>query len=255
MACSTCGATVPDGRHACTTCGAPVASVPDHPRPSELPAPAGAAGCPRCGYSGPGVGYFSKGTHLAFLLFLGVFVLPLGLVYFALRYGHQICPRCAKDWGRDGVPGRGLAPGSRSAFGREGGRPVGAVVLAVLAVMLLVAGVTELELAPALLGLGAGVGSWLLFRKSSREREERRAALLASLTQPVLRLAAARQGCLTVTEVAAELGWTLRRAEKVLNSMDDGLRVRSEVTDEGVIVYEFPELVHPPRRVRGAGSA
>ena len=42
---------------------------------------------------------------------------------------------------------------------------------------------------------------------------------------------------------------TLRRAEKVLQSLDDGLRVNSEVTDEGVIVYDFLELKRPMDRL------
>ena len=46
-----------------------------------------------------------------------------------------------------------------------------------------------------------------------------------------------------MTEVAAALAWPIRRAEKVLHSLDDGWRVNSEVTDEGVIVYEFRELL------------
>jgi hypothetical protein len=47
--------------------------------------------------------------------------------------------------------------------------------------------------------------------------------------------------------VAAELGWTMPRAEKVLDSLEDGIRVCSEVTDEGVIVYEFREILNAPR--------
>ncbi|HEV2733455.1 MAG TPA: hypothetical protein VGV85_01415, partial [Longimicrobiaceae bacterium] len=77
-----------------------------------------------------------------------------------------------------------------------------------------------------------------------KEREARRAALLSNLQMPVLALAAERRGRLTVTETAAALGWPLPRAEKVLDSLEDGLRVNSEVTDEGVIVYEFRELAH-----------
>ena len=72
-----------------------------------------------------------------------------------------------------------------------------------------------------------------------------------ALQQPVLRLAGDRGGRLTVTEVASSLGWPLRRAEKVLNSLEDGLRVASTVTDQGVIVYEFRELMHA-RRVSAA---
>ena len=55
-----------------------------------------------------------------------------------------------------------------------------------------------------------------------------------------------------MTEVAADLDIGLPAAEKILMSMDDGFRVRSEISDEGVIFYEFPELIH--RRELGPGS-
>lgn len=253
MACSTCGATVLEGRRECATCGAaaphPAAAsravgVQD-PRAAR-PVPHGAAVCPRCAYGGEGVGYFSQGSHIAILLLLGVAFLPFAIAYFAFRYGHRVCPRCGLDWGK--YPAE-RDPGIPTQL-RGGGTPIGAILLAILAAVLLAVGIGEAEAAPALLGAAAGGGAWLRYRAAADAREERRAALLASLAQPVLRLAAERQGLLTVTEVAAQLGWTLKRAEKVLDSMEDGVRVCSEVTDEGVIVYEFRELVHAPSRLR-----
>jgi hypothetical protein len=89
----------------------------------------------------------------------------------------------------------------------------------------------------------------VLQRAATREREQRREALLSALQLPVLQLAGRKGGQLTVTEVAAELGWTMRRAEKVLQSLDDGMRVNSEVTDEGVIVYDFLELIRTTGRL------
>jgi hypothetical protein len=47
-----------------------------------------------------------------------------------------------------------------------------------------------------------------------------------------------------VTEVASDLNLSLPAAEKVLTSMEDGFRVRSEITKEGVLYYEFPEVLH-----------
>ena len=79
----------------------------------------------------------------------------------------------------------------------------------------------------------AAAGAVVLHRGANRAREERRAALISSLQMPVLKLAAERKGVLTVTDVAASLGWSMSRAEKILRSMDDGWRVSSEVTDEG----------------------
>jgi hypothetical protein len=96
-----------------------------------------------------------------------------------------------------------------------------------------------------LLGVGGG---YALHRVASRASEVRRQALIASLQTPVLKLAAERGGKLTVTDVAAYLNWPLHRAEKILNSLDDGWRVSSDITDDGVIVYEFRELLLGPVR-------
>ena len=75
---------------------------------------------------------------------------------------------------------------------------------------------------------------------------------MARLQRRVLLFATEREGTLTVTEVAASLDLSLLAAEEVLDSMDDGLRVRSEVTNEGIIVYEFPELRRRPRLESGS---
>ena len=74
---------------------------------------------------------------------------------------------------------------------------------------------------------------------------------MSRLQRRVLVLATENGGTLTVTEVAASLDLSLSSAEEVLDRMDDGLRVRSEVTDQGIIVYEFPELRHHPRLESG----
>jgi len=71
---------------------------------------------------------------------------------------------------------------------------------------------------------------------------ERRKALMQGLQRKVLLLAQAKSGILTVTEVASELTLSLPAAEKLLDDMDDGLRVRSDISKEGVMYYEFPEL-------------
>ncbi|MEX2570528.1 MAG: hypothetical protein WD737_04430 [Gemmatimonadota bacterium] len=116
-------------------------------------------------------------------------------------------------------------------------------MLFILGAILLTVGVVELEALVFTFGVLAAAGGFLLHRTANRAREERRTALISSLQTPVLKLAAEREGRLTVTDVAANLGWPLHRAEKVLQSLDDGWRVDSEVTDEGVIVYEFRELL------------
>jgi hypothetical protein len=81
--------------------------------------------------------------------------------------------------------------------------------------------------------------------------QERRKAIMHRIQRKILRLAAAKGGTLTVTEVAADLNLGLPAAEKILTSMDDGFRVRSEISDAGVIYYEFPEILHRKELGRG----
>jgi hypothetical protein len=262
MYCSTCGARNPAGRPACDTCGEALGMA------AGLPSPLGAGGlameggwararamkaCPRCAYHGEGISYFSRGSHMAALV--GATIVTAGamgaggLVYYLMRRDHQVCPRCGRGWGA--FAERAPAAGSRHPARTEAPVPGAAAesfrrtwstLLLVLAAILIVAGAATLTVEAVVLGLGAAGGGLFLRRAADRKREARREALLASLQLPVLQLAARRRGRLTVTEVAASLGWTLARAEKVLQSMDDGLRVDSEVTDEGVIVYEFREI-------------
>lgn len=278
MYCSTCGAHVPAGRTHCTTCGAAVAAAnhaqsgygghaghaaqpaySGQPAYAPMARPAGQVvppalvghTCPRCGYVGEGVSYFSKGSHIAGLVALGMISwLVFSLVYFLSFHNHTICPRCGKDWGnqKDYLRLAGAGPGVAGAPALAAGRGSVAngfsIALFALAAILMIVAVGELAIGPALFGLAAAGGGAALQGVARKEREARRAALISNLQMPVLALAAQRRGRLTVTETAAALGWPLPRAEKVLNSLEDGLRVNSEVTDEGVIVYEFRELAH-----------
>ncbi|HEX7243660.1 MAG TPA: hypothetical protein VF263_25460 [Longimicrobiaceae bacterium] len=213
--------------------------------------------CPRCGYTGEGVTYFSKGSHIAGLVVLGAISAGMmglfAIIYYLSQRNNVICPRCAKNWGS--TNDLMLSPRSGGALAGPNGHtplPSGSgaaangwsIAMFVLAAILMVAGIANFELAPILFGAAFGGGALKLQSVARRQKEARRAALISNLQLPVLSLAAQRQGRLTVTETAAALGWTLPRAEKVLNSLDDGIRVNSEVTDEGVIVYEFMELAH-----------
>jgi hypothetical protein len=74
--------------------------------------------------------------------------------------------------------------------------------------------------------------------------QERQKALMQGLQRKILKLADMKGGTLTVTEVAADMNLSLPAAENILTSMDDGFRVRSEISKEGVLYYEFPELLH-----------
>ena len=193
-----------------------------------------------------------------------LFTMPMvlgagGLVYFWARHDHRICPRCGQGWGKDGVlavdrPVETVATaGSRYRSMPAGFRGAGvkrpwSIMLLTIGAILLTVGAFELEAVAAVFGLLSTAGGVALHVQANAEREERRAALLASLQMPVLQLAAERGGRLTVTEVATALRWPLRRAEKVLHSLDDGWRVESDVTDDGLIVYEFREILLAPGR-------
>lgn len=274
MHCSTCGATIPPGRNECTTCGARPSSP--HPSASARPetplapfrfdgTPVGL--CPRCAFTGGGLGYFSRGTNVAKLVGLtavtGGAMGVGGLVYFFMRRDHRVCPRCGKSWGPRGE--RALAPAGALQRGEErlpvaladdgGGLNRGAAFLFLVAAFFLGIGLIELEAVLLLFGLLAGGAGAFSLHRSRQARLQRREALLARLQPPVLRLAGEREGRLTVSETAASLGWTLPRAEKVLASLDDGLRVNSVVTDEGVIVYEFLEIAFGPApKTRGIAA-
>lgn len=265
MHCSTCGARVPANRDICETCGSWIdiasrASVPVAGDASQhLKMADAVASCPRCQYAGEGVGYFSRGSHMLALIGLTLLTLPMifglgGILYYLARRDHHICPRCGLGWGKLADPSASSRPShneeEEGRYGSIGTKLRGAgvkrpwsIMLLTIGAILLAVGVVEFEALSTVLGVLAVAGGVTLHRQANQERDERRAALLAALQTPVLQLAADRGGRLTVTEVAAALRWPIRRAEKILHSLDDGWRVSSNVTDEGVIVYEFRELL------------
>ncbi|HEU0014506.1 MAG TPA: hypothetical protein VFQ45_12525 [Longimicrobium sp.] len=220
--------------------------------------------CPRCGYRGPSVGYFSQGGHMAALIFLSLLtIFPTfgvgGIIYYLMRHSHRVCPRCGESWGPRGVNALALPPGEMPMApvgpvtdGLPSGdgwsvKNVFAWMLFAVAALCIMIGFGEGAPEAVITGLGFGAAGFGVRHWAKGDREERRRALLQALQTPVLRLAAERGGRLTVTEVASSFGWPLPRAEKVLNSLEDGLRVSSDVTNEGVIVYEFRELMHRKR--------
>ena len=269
MYCSTCGALVPPGRVVCATCGARVAGAgpgaPARPGPMSstgYPPARPALGslasvCPRCGYRGEGISYFSRGKHVIGLVVAAMFTswaMGAGaVIYYVLRKDHRVCPRCGEGWGQRGELAASAAglpaepshpqPVAAGSFA-DSSRGGFSILLFLLAAILATAGIVNGRPGPLLLAAIAAGAGLLLHRHAENQREARRAALISSLQLPVLKLAADHGGRLTVTEVATRLGWTLPRAEKVLESLEDGYRVSSEVTDEGLIVYEFRELMH-----------
>ncbi|MFO8173806.1 MAG: hypothetical protein ACQET1_02275 [Gemmatimonadota bacterium] len=231
----------------CPTCGAAVST--------GVYLSSGVRRCPRCGYQGDGIPYFKRASHVALLVGVSVFTYGLGGIgYWLWKRNQIICPSCGLTWHR--FP-QALPPPresrSQAPMASEGDDPlprgglfrrVLGVGLILLATLMVVMGIVETEAALIAVGSAFGAAGTGGFWWGLRALNERRKVLMQRLQQKVLRLATHRGGTLTVTEVAADLNLSLPAAEKILASMDDGFRVRCEISKEGVLYYEFPEVVH-----------
>jgi hypothetical protein len=205
---------------------------------------------------------------MGLLVGLGLVSYGIGsLVYWLMRRDSVVCPNCGLRWDWVGAS-RQIAP-PRGAVAYPGIQPVVAeeplprsgsvrrvlgALGAMLGVLLITVGISEFAAPPVIAGafFGAMGGGTFLWGYSALQA--RRKALVTALQRRVLRLATERGGTLTVTEVATDLNLTLPAAEKVLEDLDDGFRVRSEVTDEGVILYDFPEVRHRHRLEPGSSA-
>jgi len=59
----------------------------------------------------------------------------------------------------------------------------------------------------------------------------------------IFRLANKMHGKLTVSDIVINTGIGIKEAEETMNKMTDGMRVRMEVDDRGIVIYEFPEII------------
>lgn len=214
------------------------------------------------------MGYFRRPGHVGLLVGVSVFTYGIGgLVYWMARRKHIVCPNCGLGWEHASTR---LAPPAEEAD--ERGRSVEQVdladepplprsgilrrvaggALAGLALMITMIGIAEGE--PAAIAVAAGFGGVgsATFYWGWKALQDRRKAIVAAVQRKILLLAGRKGGSVTVTEVAADLNLSLPAAERVLIAMDDGFRVRSEITKEGLILYEFPELKH--RKQLGSGT-
>ena len=270
MRCTTCGEFLREHEAACPRCGAVVSQ-----RPLTGPTGVEVRSCPRCGHLGTGVKYFQRPGHMVLLLGISVFTYGFGgLAYYFARRKRRICGECGLGWERTRALGPGFAghpvsaasagtgsAGPGTAFNaaeslpRRGvGRRVLGVAMVLLATLIVAIGFIEFELGAIAAGSVFGAAGTATVWWGLKAREDRRHSIMARLQRQVLLLATEKSGTLTVTEVAASLNMSLSAAEEVLDRMDDGLRVRSDVTDEGIVVYEFPELRHHPRLESGSSG-
>lgn len=259
MHCSNCGSELQKGAAVCNSCGSGVVRVAA--RTSSV------RRCPRCGYWGGGVKYFSRLGHLAILAGLSLFTYTIGgLTYWLVCRKRLVCPNCGFGWENSTrmleAPKGETAPatlvGSPAATAvalppeeplpsKGLGRRVVGVGAILMATLMILIGIVEFEAAPIVVGGVMGMGGSLNFLWGWKALQDRRKAVMRGLERRILKLAKARGGALTVTDVAAELDLSLEAAEKLLNEMEDGFRIVSDVTDTGIIVYEFPEVQHRPK--------
>jgi predicted RNA-binding Zn-ribbon protein involved in translation (DUF1610 family) len=249
MRCSTCGETLEPGATRCPTCGAAASVGLSHLSSMRR--------CPRCGYQGDGIPYFKRASHVALLIGVSLFTYGLGgLGYWLFRRNRVICPSCGLAWH---LYQQALPPASERKVPAlmtadnmpplpRGGlfRRIFGVGLVLLGTIMVVVGIAEAEAVAVGVGSVVGATGTGAFWWGLKGLNDRRKALMQRLQQKILRLATQRGGTLTVTEVASDMNLSLPAAEKVLVSMDDGFRVRSEISKDGVLYYEFPEVLHRP---------
>ena len=256
MRCSTCGEALQPGATLCPTCGTAT------PVGMALTRPAGVRRCPRCSYQGEGISYFRRAGHVGMLVGVSLFTYGFGgLVYWLARRKHLICPRCGLGWehASRALSITGPEPEMRMIEAEPeerlpgGGtkRRVAGTLMVLLASLMVLIGFVEFEMVAVAMGSVMGAGGSLAYYWGWRGQQARREAIMQGLQRKILRLAQMKGGTLTVTEVAADMNISLSAAEKILTSMDDGFRVRSEISREGVLYYEFPEVRHRPELTAG----
>ncbi|MFP4330027.1 MAG: PCI domain-containing protein [Alkalispirochaetaceae bacterium] len=59
----------------------------------------------------------------------------------------------------------------------------------------------------------------------------------------IFKLAYRKRGRITVSDIIAETGLSGDEAEQIIQGMVDNSRIRMEIRDTGVVVYEFPEII------------
>ena len=252
--CETCGAALLEHQIRCSTCGTPVA---DRAVPMVQ---GGVQQCPRCGVQGGGVPYFRKGSHVGLLVGLSMFTSGVGgVLYYLARRKHLVCRGCGLGWEHARPVGAATQAAPRTGYSAASlppsglGRRVVGTGLALLATLLITVGIVEFALPAVAVGSVFGLAGSATFWWGWKALQERRHAVLQDLNQRVILLATERGGVLTVTEVAATLNLSLPAAEKVMQGLDDGFRVRSDISKEGVLFYEFPEVRH--KKQLGVGES
>lgn len=70
----------------------------------------------------------------------------------------------------------------------------------------------------------------------------------------IYKLAYKLEGRITVSDIVIETGQGVQEAEELIQSMVDNQRVRMEVDENGLVVYEFPEIIDRLKRGSSDGE-
>ncbi len=73
--------------------------------------------------------------------------------------------------------------------------------------------------------------------------DEPRHQRLRGIEARIFKLSYRLQGRLTVSDVVVDTGLSVDEAERVLERLVDNQRVRMEVSSNGLMIYEFPEII------------
>ena len=106
---------------------------------------------------------------------------------------------------------------------------------------------------PLSVGVAFVILGGLLWFLSHRLDESAQLVRDRSRQNSVIRLARERGGKLTVTETAADTGITMEEADRILRDLTEGGYVEMEVSDSGMVVYRFPEIVFANEKSRSKG--
>ena len=98
-------------------------------------------------------------------------------------------------------------------------------------------------LVPVVIFITIGISRILVSTGRRRERKGRELRKMPIQDQ-IIKLAYRKGGLLTVTDAVAETGLSFKKAEKALNDMVDFSRVNMRVSESGIMVYEFVEILH-----------
>lgn len=279
MRCRTCAAELREEEKHCPVCGAfSRPGTPNEPEENRITHEAGVPPetqvqwalppCPRCRLPVGGTPYFRRPSRYFALAATSFLSLGIGgIFYWGFRRKHRICPRCATVWrpalNSPSAIRRGAVPPVAASLPHPGARHVGDtlpstdIALPSKGIKRRVFGIATLSLVPLLIfasfvggepagmvfaTLAAALGITTL-TWGKRSLAARRKAIRDDEVRSVHRFAAQRGGRLTVTELATGLHLSFAEAEAQLASLEDGERVCSQVNPDGIIYYEFPEII------------